>query len=351
MYGNEHPASNVSAGDLSSFPLFRWLARYYVLLGRRFTLTPGSLPERWRRPMSGYVAAVALCAITVTVNLVLVLAAPGIGFLGALPLVGTMVVALGWGLGPAMLCSFLSALALNMLIVLPRLSWSFSGIVHIAGFLVYLGSGVAISLVASDVAYHHQEARQTQTRLAVALAAEQQALAQAEHERRKLAALAHQVTAERDRLQQVLDVLPVAVLIADMDGRIIMANQGMQEILGFQMLGRQMSAVDPETARLMNARRPDGTSYPPSISPLTRALLHGETLRGAQMLFQNRLTGKQTSILAVGAPLHDPAGSRIGGMVVFQDRPAQGPGKCSARSSCQYLPRPQEPPHPDPGHE
>ena len=125
--------------------------------------------------------------------------------------------------------------------------------------------------------------------------------------------------AARDRLQQVVDVLPEAITIADVSGQIVMSNAAAREIMG-----RVPTSVDvPVDGAAGNGAvgmlRLDGSPYPPEELPLARVVLRGEVVRGEQLLVVNALTGQQLPVLVNGAPLRDATGAPAGGVVVFQD--------------------------------
>src|SRR5918911_1413374 len=63
--------------------------------------------------------------------------------------------------------------------------------------------------------------------------------------RRHADELARQVAAERDRLRQVLDVLPEAVLVTDADGLVLSSNAAATEIMGLDMTDRPLAVADP----------------------------------------------------------------------------------------------------------
>lgn len=121
--------------------------------------------------------------------------------------------------------------------------------------------------------------------------------------------------AERDRLQQVLDVLPEAVLIADGTPTFTVSNRVAADILGAEVVGRPVPVAE-EIA--YGSRRLDGNPYPARELPLQRAL-RGETVRGEQLLLENASTGASVPVLANAAPLRDMAGATTGAVVVFQD--------------------------------
>jgi PAS domain S-box-containing protein len=137
------------------------------------------------------------------------------------------------------------------------------------------------------------------------------------HRRAEDAARARQ--AERDWLQQVLDALPEAVLIADAQGRFTLSNAAAAELLGADVVGRQLPSDDREAARDYGVRRLDGTPYPARELPLQRSLVRGEIVRGEQFLVRNARDGRDVPVLANSTPLRGPDNRIAGCVIVFQD--------------------------------
>ncbi|MDP9374783.1 MAG: PAS domain-containing sensor histidine kinase, partial [Chloroflexota bacterium] len=122
----------------------------------------------------------------------------------------------------------------------------------------------------------------------------------------------------RDRLRQVVEVLPEAILIVDADGRFIIGNATAVEILGVELVGRQM-AMDADDGATYGSQHLDGTLYQSRDLPLQRSLLRGEVVRGEQLLLRNVADRRDIPVLANSAPLRDGAGRIAGAVVVFQD--------------------------------
>lgn len=122
------------------------------------------------------------------------------------------------------------------------------------------------------------------------------------------------VATERDRLQQVIDVLPGGVALADRSGRIVLSNAAAEAIWG-----QEAPAVDAHHYAVFGVRRPDGSACPSEEMPLARSVLCGEVVQGEQLLVQNATTDQWTPVLVNSAPLRDETGTITGGVVVFQD--------------------------------
>ncbi len=143
--------------------------------------------------------------------------------------------------------------------------------------------------------------------------------------------LADEAEAERRRLQQVLDTLPEGIIIVDVTGRVTALNATAADILGDRpnLPGLRAAIVagvagaeppdlapDPDVAI---ARYLDGSLYPVAALPLVRAVVRGEVVRGEQFLLRHHRTGQDVPVLANAAPLRNPDGQVVGGVVAFQD--------------------------------
>jgi PAS domain S-box-containing protein len=137
--------------------------------------------------------------------------------------------------------------------------------------------------------------------------------------RQRTEELTRQVQAERDRWRQVLDVLPVGVVIVDARGQVEVLNQAGREIVGIDTRGQSLPTPGEEDAEEYRVRRPDGSPYPAQEVPLRRSLLHGEEVRDDQQLHRHAQTGRETPLLVNSAPLRDASGAIVGAVAVFQD--------------------------------
>jgi signal transduction histidine kinase len=119
--------------------------------------------------------------------------------------------------------------------------------------------------------------------------------------------------AERDRLEQILTVLPVSVVIYDSQSRVISMNHAAEDLLGDNLIGKGRADFD------LAPRYVDGSPVPSDDWPVARALETGETSLGVQLLLRNITTGSDFPSLHCSAPLRDAAGTTIGAVSVFQD--------------------------------
>jgi PAS domain S-box-containing protein len=120
--------------------------------------------------------------------------------------------------------------------------------------------------------------------------------------------------AARDRLQQVIDVLPEGIILVDVHGQVFLSNAAADEIAG-----RDLAATSEALFGDFGLLHLDGTPYESAELPLARIIQQGEVVRGEQLLLPNTTTERQIPVLVNGAPLRDQNGGLHGGVAVFQD--------------------------------
>ncbi len=118
---------------------------------------------------------------------------------------------------------------------------------------------------------------------------------------------------ERLRLDQLLDVIPVGMVIYDRDGKVIRGNQARARIIG----DPSRSADVATSVAYLRPAHEDGRPWAIDELPATRAL-RGETVRGAR-LYIRRLDGVEMVVLTSAAPLHDVTGAVDGAVQFFQE--------------------------------
>src|SRR5439155_1987770 len=128
-----------------------------------------------------------------------------------------------------------------------------------------------------------------------------------------------EAAAERDRLQQVVDVLPIGLLIVDASGQLVISNTAAAEIMGMEPSGQPPLVSEDKASEVYGIRRLDGSPYPAQDLPLRRALLRGEVVCGEQSLLHNVRDGRDIPVLINSAPLRDPRGAIAGAVVAFED--------------------------------
>ena len=119
--------------------------------------------------------------------------------------------------------------------------------------------------------------------------------------------------AERDVLQQILDVLPEGVIIYDASAHVTSVNHIAEALLGINVLGRKLADFD------LTARRLDGTPVPWNDVASVLAGPSSASSQGVQLVVRNVATGADIPILISSVALQDVDGTITGGVSVFQD--------------------------------
>jgi PAS domain S-box-containing protein len=133
------------------------------------------------------------------------------------------------------------------------------------------------------------------------------------------ARLAEQAAAERDLLQQLIDVLPEGVTIADAELRLILTNAAAREILGANARPWSLAPDARAAEERYSARHLDGRPYGHEDGLLYRSVMRGELVQGEQLLVKYGGDGRDLPLLANSAPLRNAAGTIVGGVMIFQD--------------------------------
>jgi PAS domain S-box-containing protein len=127
------------------------------------------------------------------------------------------------------------------------------------------------------------------------------------------------------QLGAVLDALPVGIIIADADGRIVRDNAANRDLWG----------VPPETASWrdygdwVGFRPATGERIAPGDWAMARALRHGDTVRGELVECQRFGSGERRRYLNNAAPVRDADGAIIGGVVAALDVTDGVPAGCA----------------------
>jgi PAS domain S-box-containing protein len=114
------------------------------------------------------------------------------------------------------------------------------------------------------------------------------------------------------RLEGVLQQIPVGVLIADAEGRVLLGNRQLE----------RMGLAPPAPGTAVGATgfvgwRADGTQYEVDQFPLMRSLRTGAVIRGEEITYE-RPDGTRRTIEANAGPIRD-AGEIVAAVVVIQD--------------------------------
>lgn len=131
-----------------------------------------------------------------------------------------------------------------------------------------------------------------------------------------------QAEEQRERAAALLDAAirqsPSGIVVADApDVRIRIANAEAKGMRGLAP-GPLIDIPVEEHSERWQIYRVDGTLYPPSELPLSRAVQKGETVRDAQFVMRSS-EGEDRWVLANAAPIRDRDGTIVAGVVVFHD--------------------------------
>src|SRR5258706_3590389 len=161
------------------------------------TFTPGWLPRRWHHPIFGYFTAILLQVIAIIITLVLIHIFPTFEFAGLLEVLAIVLVAVNWGAGPSLLATLLGVVLLDFFILSPQYVLSLNSPGNIVELLLFLITGFAISIAASQIARGRR------------------------HTERLVSSLA----TERARLAAIIETVPDAVSIYDARGKVVQLNR------------------------------------------------------------------------------------------------------------------------------
>ncbi|RPI51622.1 MAG: PAS domain S-box protein, partial [Chloroflexi bacterium] len=123
-----------------------------------------------------------------------------------------------------------------------------------------------------------------------------------------------ELAGERARLRAVIDNAPEGIVVADSEGKVVLANPAAERLYARPV----PYAQHYESLASLGLRRPDGSPFDPRELPLTRSALKGERLNDAAL----RITwpnGRQRDLMANSAPIHDVEGRVSGSVTVFRD--------------------------------
>jgi len=135
---------------------------------------------------------------------------------------------------------------------------------------------------------------------------------QAEAERERWS---RQIESERDRLKQILEQMPIGVIIAEApSGRLVLHNIEASRLLHRPFLVAEDYRVYPK----YGAVREDGLPYQAEDYPAARSLISGEIVKGEEIKY--RLDDSTETYFSVNsAPIYDPEGRMVLTIVTLVD--------------------------------
>jgi PAS domain S-box-containing protein len=247
-----------------------------------------------RHPWVGYLVATLLELIAVAAIMLLRTLFPAFAFRGVFTGLIVVMIALGWGVGPALFATLMGTLLLYLVVATPHFSFSLSNPVDAIGLVLYLAVGFSISLLArqSERAHRHTEAMNL-------------LLTQAEARSRS----------DAQRLRTVLDVLPTAVVIAGPEGQLLEMNQAARTTWG------EEAPMVPDVAQYAQYKGwwvRNGQPLAPEDWALARAVTRGEVSLNEELEIET-FAGQRKLILNSVAPIRDETGAIRGAVVSEQD--------------------------------
>src|SRR5262245_7748349 len=135
---------------------------------------------------------------------------------------------------------------------------------------------------------------------------------QDEAERRSLSA---EIEAERDRLRQILDQMPVGVAIAEApSGRVLFHNHQAERLLRHPLRPNK----DCQGHAQYGAMHEDGRKYRFDEYPVARSLMSKEAVQAEEMMYR-RGDGTETFLSVNSAPIYDSKGQMVLAVSTFTD--------------------------------
>jgi len=121
-----------------------------------------------------------------------------------------------------------------------------------------------------------------------------------------------QLESERARLSAIIANAPGALVLADQDGQILMANPAAHRLFG------PLGSNQPVEEKFSKIFCSDGTIYDAVDLPLSRSALRGEVQTNQELILETIGHDRQ-HILVNSAPILDSSGNISGAIALFQD--------------------------------
>ena len=255
------------------FHMITWLFKWF----QANTFAPGFLSGTWSQPIFGYVVACAGQLVMVIGLLALFHSYPLFRFLEGPLILFILLVALGWGAGPGIVALLVGAVLLIFFVFPPTFSFSFGQSSDVIELLLYIVVGLTISILSSN----NERARRTSEQL-------------------------------RLRLDTIIDAIPDAIVLYDLQGRRTQQNRVAREMGNVENPPLSVEEMPGQLA----IRRAGGEPFPFEALPLVRAL-RGETVIGAELLYRVPVKQQDRLVSISSAPLYAPSSKTIEGAVTI----------------------------------
>lgn len=286
----DHPSNSADAESK------RWRMRPFSWASTR---SPDWLPAPWDAFFVGYLAALALPALLTLLDWLIFRAFTFFALPGALLLLGTLIVSLLWGNGPAILATLVGCLLLNAVVLHRSLAWGPLLLQVLLETVVFVGVGVAISLVVSRTEYAREEA--------------ERARVQMEQERARAASQA-------EELEAILNAIADGVYVYDTKRNVRRTNRAGQTFNPYTTQKEYLERPYPERFEQFQVSDAQGRPLSADEQPPSR-VLRGEVLKGAQTadVMVRGVDGNELLFSVSGAPILDATGKIHGAVVVTRD--------------------------------
>ncbi len=257
------------------------------------------LPRPLRSLVAGYLTAFLLQMLVAAGLVALMRIYPTFQFSESFALLVVLLVALGWGVGPSLLATFVGAVMLIFLTLPPYFSLIIAGTGNQVGIILFVIVSLAISLLASQT----QHARR-------ALEDEQESLRKMEQE----------AQAHARELEALFEAMTDGILVYDANGRLVQTNTMARAILNRYITQEYFSEPLTQRAEQTHLHSANGKSLPLDQIPSVR-IMHGEVLTGANAadIVVRTFTDEDLWLNISGTPLRDKDGHITGALAIARD--------------------------------
>lgn len=151
--------------------------------------------------------------------------------------------------------------------------------------------------------------------------AERDAIAQREQASKLQAQqVASSAAAQASQLETIFAAMTDGVFVYDQVGNVLQINAAVRELLALDLLPDYATLLPQQRLGLLDTRDAQGNTFAKGMEPMMR-ILRGEVLNGgtATDATIRALDGRHVQINVSGAPLRDPHGQIVGGVMVMRD--------------------------------
>jgi PAS domain S-box-containing protein len=248
---------------------------------------------RWRHPLVGYILSVILVGLSLFVGLVETQLLLPMAFPGVLLTLTVLIVALLWGVGPAVLTILLGLLALDYLYVPPFGSLAGYEVSGALQLLTFALSGAITALLASQ------------------------------RESVRLRALVAEGRAKRraNQLEATFEAMADGVVVYNHQGHVLETNTATNQLFGLANLPSEDEASLRQKLLLQATQHDEQGALLSVERSLLPRLFKGKTLSGANTVdvLVRTPDGREVLLNTSGAPIRDEKGTIERAVLVFRD--------------------------------